>query len=167
MLRTFSDNPTCRHIIFGGCHDAGYLLNLEQFKHNEHKAARVTLLETTPAFRGFTELAHFKRARFEDVFRSEQLPESMPLPFVNTTNSFIPPAASAPTPIHSPGLLRTNTNQSPRPSVSNTSPSTPPSSVGGTESNGDASWGTLSHSICLGKPHGASWCFTRSMLHVY
>jgi hypothetical protein len=46
MLRTFSINPTCRHIIFGGCHDAGYLLNLEQFKHNESKAARITLLES-------------------------------------------------------------------------------------------------------------------------
>jgi len=46
MLRTFCANPTCRHIIFGGCHDTGYLVNLEQFKHNESKAACITLLES-------------------------------------------------------------------------------------------------------------------------
>jgi hypothetical protein len=140
MLRTFSDNPTCRHIIFGGCHDAGYLLNLEQFKHNERKAASITLLETTPAFRGFAELLHFKRARFESVFRSQPLPDSVSLPFVNTTTSSAP-AMSTPTPAQSPGLLRTNTNQSPKPSVTDTSPSTPPSSITGPESNGDGSWG--------------------------
>ncbi|KAJ4369862.1 hypothetical protein N0V83_005626 [Neocucurbitaria cava] len=80
MLRTFSDNPTCRHIIFGGCHDAGYLLNLEHFKHNPSKAARITLLETTPAYRGFAELSNFTRARFDDVFKTGPLPDYAPPP---------------------------------------------------------------------------------------
>jgi hypothetical protein len=163
MLRTFSDNPTCRHIIFGGCHDAGYLLNLEQFKHNERKAAGITLLETTPAFRGFAELSHFKHARFESVFRSQPLPESIPLPFVNTTTSYAP-AVSAPTPTQSPGLLRTNTNQSPRPSVTDTSPSTPPSSITGPESNGDGSWGMCTLYICLSD--GSSRWFANGALYV-
>jgi hypothetical protein len=151
MLRTFSDNPTCRHIIFGGCHDAGYLLNLEQFKHNELKAARITLLETTPVFRGFADLSHFRRARFDSVFKSEPLPESVSSNFVTTTNTFVPPA-SAPAPTQSPGVSRTVTNPSPKPSVSVSSPSpnTPPSSVTGPpETNGDASWGMYLPSTCL------------------
>lgn len=148
MLRTFSDNPTCRHIVFGGCHDAGYLLNLEQFKHNEAKAARITLLETTPMFRGFAELSHFKRARFDSVFKSEPLPEATPSAFVATTSSFVPSSAQAP--VQPTALFRATTNPSPRTSVSSPSPHTPPSSVTGPETpgtissngtNGDASWG--------------------------
>jgi hypothetical protein len=142
MLRTFSANPTCRHIIFGGCHDTGYLLNLEQFKHDQSKAARITLLETTPAHRGFAELLHFPRARFETVFKSEPLPDFAPLGFAATTNTFVP-AQNTTTPAQSPGLLRSTTNPSPKPSVSSPSPSTPPSSVTGglAESNGDSTWG--------------------------
>ena len=140
MLRTFSDNPTCRHIIFGGCHDAGYLLNLEQFKHNELKAAQVTLLETTPVYRGFADLSHFKRARFDSVFKSEPLPESTP-GFVPTSNTFVPVSSAPPPPAQSPTLFRTATNPSPRPSVSSPSTNTPPSSVTGPETNGDSSWG--------------------------
>jgi hypothetical protein len=150
MLRTFSGNPTCRHIIFGGCHDAGYLLNLEQFKHNELTAARITLLETTPAFRGFADLSHFKRARFEKVFKSEPLPESTPSVYVANPSAIVP-SASAPPLTQSPGPFRTTRNQSPRQSVSSPSPNTPPSSVSGQEYNGDASWGMYGHhvSFCL------------------
>lgn len=150
MLRTFSANPTCRHIIFGGCHDAGYLLNLEQFKHDESKAARITLLETTPAYRGFAELSYFPRARFENVFKSESLPDSTSSGYVANTNAFVP-AANTPTPAQSPGLFRTTTNPSPRPSVPSASPNTPPSSVtgGSTPSNGDSSWGKWFPSLRL------------------
>jgi hypothetical protein len=75
-MRTFTDNPTCRHIIFGGCHDTGYLLNLDQYKHNLHKASRITLLESTPPARGFSDLPNFPRARFDAVFRTAPLPET-------------------------------------------------------------------------------------------
>ncbi|KAF1970208.1 hypothetical protein BU23DRAFT_557100 [Bimuria novae-zelandiae CBS 107.79] len=75
MLRTFNDNPTCRHIVFGGCHDAGYLLNLDQYKHHAAKAAHITLLESTPAWRGFAELPNFRRTRFDNVFRNTELPD--------------------------------------------------------------------------------------------
>ncbi|KAF2118679.1 hypothetical protein BDV96DRAFT_487270 [Lophiotrema nucula] len=75
MLRTFSDNPTCKHIIFGGCHDQGYLLNLDQYKHDQRKAERITLLETTASARGFAELPNFKKTRFDSVFRYDPLPE--------------------------------------------------------------------------------------------
>ncbi|KAF2002989.1 hypothetical protein P154DRAFT_520350 [Amniculicola lignicola CBS 123094] len=88
MLRTFNDNPTCKHIIFGGCHDGGYLLNLDGYKHHAVKAARITLLESTPAVQGFRELPNFRRARFDHVFRSEPLPP-------NPTNGYIQATAAA------------------------------------------------------------------------
>jgi hypothetical protein len=146
MLRTFSDNPTCRHIVFGGCHDQGYLVNLEQFKHNTEKASRITLLETTPARRGFTEFANFKRTRFDDVFKTDPLPDYIP-----PTNGLGQlPVQSPVQPAAQPQVLsRTVTNNtdtsppfSPRASVVSPSPSvTPVSAAAPSESNGDSSWG--------------------------
>ena len=144
MLRTFSDNPTCRHIIFGGCHDAGYLLNLEHFKHNASKAARITLLETTPAYRGFAELSNFLRARFDDVFKIEPLPDYAPHPLPTTTPTLVQPSTQAPTqPPHRPKTVRNNSSPTgtPKPSVTSPSPSTTSLSTVATESNGDSSWG--------------------------
>lgn len=136
MLRTFSDNPTCRHIVFGGCHDAGYLLNLEHFKHNISKASRITLLETTPAYRGFTDLANFRRARFDSVFKSEPLPEQAP-----STGTFV----QSPVQTSVPPLRRAITNKispttTPRQSVSSPSPSVTPVP---TESSEDSSWASV------------------------
>src|SRR5262245_53402541 len=106
MLRTFSNNPTCKHIIFGGCHDAGYLLNLDQYKHTADKAAHITLLESTPAFRGFTNLPNFRRTRFDLVFRNTPVPE---YPFA------APSELQAQAPISAPvqQLMRTLNNGSP------------------------------------------------------
>ncbi|KAL5419088.1 hypothetical protein PMIN03_000617 [Paraphaeosphaeria minitans] len=121
MLRTFSDNPTCRHIIFGGCHDAGYLLNLDQYKHHAHKAARITLLESTPAWRGFAELPNFRRMRFDNVFRNTELPEygyTVPRPYApiqpNISALMQPPAPASVQPI-----ARTMTNPTPPPGFAN------------------------------------------------
>lgn len=141
MLRTFSDNPTCRHIIFGGCHDAGYLLNLDQFKHNEAKAGRITLLETTPAYRGFTELQNFKRAKFDNVFRNEPLPDSAPA--LNTAAA----EAQSPPPSVQPTITRSMTDRVlPAASVLtgvSTSPSTPTPSITATESSEDSTWASV------------------------
>ena len=143
MLRTFSDNPTCRHIIFGGCHDAGYLLNLDQFKHNEAKASRITLLESTPAYRGFVDLPNFKRAKFDDVFRNEPLPESAPA--INTAVAAI---QSSPPSAQPPPVMRSLTNRTPPaasvlPAVISPSPSTPAPSVSATESSEDSTWASV------------------------
>ena len=76
------------------------------------------------------------------MFKSEPLPDSAPASIVSNI--------IMPTPTHSPGLLRTTTNPSPRPSVTNPSPNTPPSSdTGGPiEHNGDTSWGeSLMHDV--------------------
>lgn len=144
MLRTFSDNPTCRHIIFGGCHDAGYLLNLEHFKHDTSKASRITLLETTPMYRGFAELSKFERARFDDVFKNQPLPDYAP-----STTTFAQPSTQALVnyPTQAPLVFRSMTNTSsptatPKPSVTRPSPSTTPLPT--TDSSVDSSWGTYS-----------------------
>lgn len=153
MLRAFSDNPTCRHIIFGGCHDAGYLLNLEQFKHNEQKASRITLLESTPAYRGFVDLPNFKRAHFDLIFRNEPLPEYAPA--INTTLSSAQSTQTTGKPaVESPSAGRVHTSSktpptsTPRPRTVSPSPSTPASSVTAppTESSGDSSYAAVGKS---------------------
>lgn len=149
MLRTFSDNPTCRHIIFGGCHDAGYLLNLDQFKHNEQKANRITLLESTPAYRGFVDLPNFRRARFDQVFRTGQLPDFAPA--VNASFPQQPPTQPTKQQQPPPGLSRAPTMNktppivTPAPRTISPAPSTPASSVTAppTESSEDLSYATV------------------------
>ncbi|KAF2734178.1 hypothetical protein EJ04DRAFT_249625 [Polyplosphaeria fusca] len=149
MLRTFSDNPTCRHIIFGGCHDQGYLLNLDQYKHSE-KASRITLMETTPAAKGFAELPNFKKTRFGDVFRQIPLtvdnaysplqmqaqpappPQPLPQPIAPPTRTL-----SKPSPVASPAP--------PEPAPVTASPATTSSSLAGQVSDsGGNSWSTVS-----------------------
>ncbi|RMZ67131.1 c-x8-c-x5-c-x3-h type zinc finger [Pyrenophora seminiperda CCB06] len=145
MLRTFSDNPTCRHIIFGGCHDAGYLVNLEKFKHDMVKASQITLLETTPAYRGFNDLINFKRTRFDDVFKNEPLPDYVP-----PSNEFNQLAVQSPVPlaVQPPNRSNSNNNNASPTMISRliTSPSpsvTPLSSVTPAESSKDSSWATV------------------------
>ncbi|PSN67867.1 hypothetical protein BS50DRAFT_620322 [Corynespora cassiicola Philippines] len=154
MLRTFSDNPTCRHIIFGGCHDAGYLLNLDQYKHNAAKAARISLLESTPAQRGFVELPNFRHVKFDNIFRPDPLPEYSPQTYTQPPIQAPVAATAQASPVQ---LVRSMTNKKPSPSASPaptssgaqsvpmaSSPSTTASSLAGqsTDSSG-ASWSTI------------------------
>ena len=99
MLRLFWPNQQCRHIIFGGCHDNGYLPNLDSFKHDPNSSERITLLETTPASKGYTELK-FSTARFPEVFRSTPLPERPIFPPV--TPSITPATPVVPSSPQSP-----------------------------------------------------------------
>lgn len=144
MLRTFSDNPTCRHIIFGGCHDAGYVLNLDQYKHHAAKAACITLLESTPAWRGFAELPNFRRTRFDNVFRNTELPDygyAMPRSHApiqpNISAPMQPPVSASVQPI-----ARTMTDPAPLPGFPNpppgfpSAPSAPPGFPGINNSRG-------------------------------
>lgn len=61
--------PHCKHIIFGPCHDTGYVTVLESYRLYTPK---ITLLETTPAHARFRELG-YKLASFKEVFRSDPL----------------------------------------------------------------------------------------------
>ncbi|KAF3002942.1 hypothetical protein E8E13_003727 [Curvularia kusanoi] len=151
MLRAFSENPTCRHIIFGGCHDSGYLPNLDQFQHSEAKASRITLLETTPAFVGFDKLPNFKRANFDDIFRKDPLPDSAPAP-VHVINTAVavaqsPPPSAQPLPVTRSLTNRTPPAVSPSPAVVSPAPSTPAPSISATESSEESSWANVGKGI--------------------
>ncbi|KAL7620266.1 hypothetical protein AAE478_009259 [Parahypoxylon ruwenzoriense] len=82
MLRAMVYNLQCKHIIFGPCHNKGYLAELGPYKHDKSISTKLTLLETTPAPPEFRELG-FCRTRFPQVFRSEPLPDG-PLPVAST-----------------------------------------------------------------------------------
>lgn len=92
MFRLFFQNVQCKHIIFGGCHDNGYIPkyvlcnknsalthslseSLEQYSHDPTAKDRISLLESTTAEYGYQSLG-FNIIRFRPVFRSEPLPES-------------------------------------------------------------------------------------------
>jgi hypothetical protein len=137
MLRTFSNNPSCKHIIFGGCHDAGYLNDLGQYKHDAEKASHVTLLESTPAHRGFVDLPNFDRTRFDEVFRTEPLRDPVQSP--------MPPPSSLLT--RQP--TRSTSPQAVRPSIPAESPATSPTPATTQESQCQspaASWASVGKS---------------------
>ncbi|KAI1392860.1 uncharacterized protein F4822DRAFT_143447 [Hypoxylon trugodes] len=91
MLRVMVYNLQCKHIIFGPCHDKGYIVELRPYQLETVISTKLSLLETTPAPRDFQEL-RFRRVQFPNVFRSELLPESPAptftpsLPPTNSTN---------------------------------------------------------------------------------
>ncbi|KAF2432035.1 hypothetical protein EJ08DRAFT_609735 [Tothia fuscella] len=76
MFRIQLSNKQCKHIIFGGCHDNGYLTILEQYRHDNDTSSRISLLETIPAQAGFYAL-NIKMSRFPSVFRAESLDKSL------------------------------------------------------------------------------------------
>ncbi|KAH8892548.1 hypothetical protein GQ53DRAFT_746070 [Thozetella sp. PMI_491] len=67
-------NRQCRHIIFGGCHDKGYLTWMQEFKGNPD-VTKVTLLETQASQRGFDNLG-WDWCKFDEVFRTEPIRKS-------------------------------------------------------------------------------------------
>ncbi|KAF2660893.1 hypothetical protein K491DRAFT_688013 [Lophiostoma macrostomum CBS 122681] len=144
MLRTFSGNPTCKHIVFGGCHDNGYLLDLDQYKHNEARASRITLLQTAATQPGFRSLPNFKKAQFDAVFRPQPLPDvsyyAQPPPLAHTQ-----PLGHFQTQRSVP--LRTKTTSpvaiQPAPYGHPSPGSTAPSLADSAETPPDASWATV------------------------
>ena len=75
-FRLFIDNNQCKHIIFGGCHDAGYLTFLDTYKLTE-KGSKITLLRSVAEPHILTQFKSlgFKLANFMSVFRTTSLPE--------------------------------------------------------------------------------------------
>ncbi|OCK74858.1 C-x8-C-x5-C-x3-H type zinc finger protein [Lepidopterella palustris CBS 459.81] len=117
MLRLFISNHSCKHIIFGGCHDNGYLPNLDPWKHDSKISSRITLLESTPAQLGFTNL-NFNTVRFDSVFRSDPLPEKptmipsiLPTMMSSTTSPSFSTVSPKQTPVYA------TANLAPRPAL--------------------------------------------------
>ncbi|TLD36608.1 c-x8-c-x5-c-x3-h type zinc finger protein [Venturia nashicola] len=72
MFRIFLANKQCKHIIFAGLHDSGYLNILRPYEHDPDTSARITLLETLPAEEPYKTLG-MKMISFDNIFRKENL----------------------------------------------------------------------------------------------
>lgn len=62
----------CRKIFFAGCHDAGYMHDLNEYQGDESTKARIILLETTPAHHSLRGMG-YEIASFDRIFRSAPL----------------------------------------------------------------------------------------------
>lgn len=82
MFRIFLANKHCKHIIFAGLHDAGYMNILRPYEHDSDTSARITLLETLPAEDQYKTLG-MKMVTFDAIFRRDNLqgPPSPPRRF--------------------------------------------------------------------------------------
>jgi len=129
MFRFFYGNPSCKHIIFGGCHDTGYNNTLRQYKHDPAAFSKISLLETIPAHPVYREFDGFKMIKFPSVFRTDPLPEK-PLAAAPSTIVATPrpaPPHVQPTP-HVPTAPQVVPIRAPVPSVSPTIKTTTPNS---------------------------------------
>lgn len=72
IFEQFIENPTCRHILFGACHDNGYVRLLEKYAADSAVTERVTLLYSFETGREFTGLP-FKSTKMDAVFRTQPL----------------------------------------------------------------------------------------------
>ncbi|QPC62800.1 hypothetical protein HYE67_005031 [Fusarium culmorum] len=68
-FKQFVRNPTCRHIIFGACHDNSYVRLLEDYCHDDFVVDRVTMLHGFSVGREFRGL-RFKSFKMEDIFKA-------------------------------------------------------------------------------------------------
>ena len=72
MFNHYYKNIQCKKIFFAGCHDIGYMHELQERQGDTEAKERIVLLETTPAEHAFRSLG-FPIVRFDNVFRSEPL----------------------------------------------------------------------------------------------
>ncbi|KAJ4289701.1 hypothetical protein N0V90_011030 [Kalmusia sp. IMI 367209] len=115
-LRTFAQGFSLNQSLFTIV-DVGH--GKERADHKiKVKAARITLLESTPAWRGFVELPNFKRTSFDEVFRNTPLPD-----FGTTSYSHAPVQPPISAPIQH--MTRTMASPSPPPGFRNPPPGFP------------------------------------------
>ncbi|KAJ5727161.1 hypothetical protein N7493_004981 [Penicillium malachiteum] len=70
MLDHYYHNFQCKQIFFVGCHDTGYINDLQRYTNDPN---RIVLVETTPAPAAFSTMLPFNIKRFNNVFRSTLL----------------------------------------------------------------------------------------------
>jgi hypothetical protein len=71
VFEQFIGNPTCRHIIFGACHDNGYVRVLEKYEADA-VTKHVTLLHSFDTAREFSSL-NFLSIKMETIFRTSHV----------------------------------------------------------------------------------------------
>ncbi|KAK8225425.1 C-x8-C-x5-C-x3-H type zinc finger protein [Phyllosticta capitalensis] len=140
MMRLFITNVQCKHVLFGGCHDNGYIPNLEPYKHDAKMSKQLALLETTPAQPGFHAL-DLKIVKFDSVFRDEELPERIERV---VTQPPPPPPQTLPIRQNSSPVSTTASPLQTITPLSSTRSETP-------STNANASWATLSKAGVQGR----------------
>jgi hypothetical protein len=117
MFRIFLANKQCKHIIFAGLHDNGYLNILKPYEHDSDTASRITLLETLPAQKEYRTLG-LKLVSFDNVFRKNAFYQvsSPPKRAINPRPTTITPPSTTPSPGPTsasnlkPGLAQTDSS---------------------------------------------------------
>lgn len=104
VFRQFVENPTCRHVVFAGCHDNNYVRVLEDYKSNPEIVERVTLLHGFEVGREFGALP-FRSMKLGSVFRER------PMDIVQAAPALPPPPT--PPPPKSPPTARLSVSSSP------------------------------------------------------
>ncbi|RAH80827.1 hypothetical protein BO86DRAFT_340745 [Aspergillus japonicus CBS 114.51] len=87
IFQEFIGNPTCRHVMFGACHDNGYVRLLEKYQNNNKADSRkVTLIYPFEPGKEFGGLSGYPSLQFETIFQTESVmtrnlsPPPPPLP---------------------------------------------------------------------------------------
>lgn len=70
VLQHFQENPCCKHIVLGSCHDNGYVCHLDVIRSEGSMHDRITLLKSFQTGRQYGELP-FKSIRLPSLFRSQ------------------------------------------------------------------------------------------------
>jgi hypothetical protein len=78
VLQHFKDNPSCKHIVLGSCHDNGYVSPLKAIAPDEPVRKRITLLKSFKTGRQFDNLP-FKSVTFQSLFRDKPFPTAVQL----------------------------------------------------------------------------------------
>lgn len=76
----------CKHVLFGPCHDNGYLPVLEEYKRNAAFASRFSLISGTAPSPGFRQLG-FAIDKYDDIFRTTNLAPQAPASPVSKISS--------------------------------------------------------------------------------
>lgn len=77
VLEHFKDNPCCKHIVLGGCHDNGYVCDLEIIKSEGTLQDRITLLKSFQTGRQYSDLS-FNSIHLPSLFRTQAFSASVP-----------------------------------------------------------------------------------------
>ncbi|KAL5379282.1 hypothetical protein DPSP01_008555 [Paraphaeosphaeria sporulosa] len=78
VLQHFQENPCCKHIVLGSCHDNGYVCHLDVIRSEGSLRDRITLLKSFQTGRQYGDLP-FKSIRLPSLFRTRAFSASTPL----------------------------------------------------------------------------------------
>ncbi|KAJ5663970.1 hypothetical protein N7507_004701 [Penicillium longicatenatum] len=73
MLDHYYRTVQCKKIFWVGCHDNGYLHDLQQYSSDPASKHRIVLVATTPAEPNFQSRLPYRMTRFDSVFRATPL----------------------------------------------------------------------------------------------